>query len=139
MLIVEQFINGLTVGGIYALIALGYTMVYGIVKLINFAHGDIFMIGAFVGYFAVTLVVDIFIGSFLVSALGIEPSSVSSLQSFLTEYRLYIAIIASIIFCGLLGLFVERVAYRPLRESSPKTIIGSAVGLALIIIIAVFN
>ena len=139
MLIVEQFINGLTVGGIYALIALGYTMVYGIVKLINFAHGDIFMIGAFVGYFAVTLVVDIFIGSFLVSALGIEPSSVSSLQSFLTEYRLYIAIIASIIFCGLLGLFVERVAYRPLRESSPKTIIGSAVGLALIIIIAVFG
>ena len=103
MLIVEQFINGLTVGGIYALIALGYTMVYGIVKLINFAHGDIFMIGAFVGYFAVTLVVDIFIGSFLVSALGIEPSSVSSLQSFLTEYRLYIAIIASIIFCGLLS------------------------------------
>ena len=52
---------GISVGGQYALIAIGYTMVYGILRLINFAHGDIFMIGAFVGYFAVTLVVDIFI------------------------------------------------------------------------------
>lgn len=139
MEIVEQLINGLTVGGIYALIALGYTMVYGIVKLINFAHGDIFMIGAFIGYFAVTLIVDILIGSFIVSALNLEPSSVSGIKSFLTEYRLYIAIIASIVFCGLLGLFVEKVAYRPLRESSPKTIIISAVGLAVIIMVAVFG
>ena len=64
MEIVEQLLNGLTVGGIYALIALGYTMVYGIIKLINFAHGDIFMIGAFAGFFAISLIADIFIGSF---------------------------------------------------------------------------
>ena len=65
MEIIQQLLNGLTVGGIYALIALGYTMVYGIIKLINFAHGDIFMIGAFAGFFAITLITDLFIGTFL--------------------------------------------------------------------------
>ena len=135
----EQLMNGLTVGGIYALIALGYTMVYGIIKLINFAHGDIFMIGAYSGYFAVILIADIFIGSFLASALNLDAASSGGLKSFILEYRLYIAVIASIVFCGLLGLFVEKVAYRPLREGSPKTIIGSAVGLAVIIMIAVFG
>lgn len=125
----QQLLNGLTVGGIYALIALGYTMVYGIIKLINFAHGDIFMIGAFAGFFAITVVTDLFIGTFAASAAG----------AVLAEYKLIIAIVSSIIFCGLLGLFVERVAYRPLREGSPKTIIGSAVGLAFIIFAAVFG
>lgn len=129
MEIIQQLLNGLTVGGIYALIALGYTMVYGIIKLINFAHGDIFMIGAFAGFFAITLLTDFIAGSFLASSIG----------SVVSEYKLIIAIISSIIFCGLLGLFVERVAYRPLREGSPKTIIGSAVGLALIILVAVFG
>ncbi len=129
MEIVQQLLNGLTVGGIYALIALGYTMVYGIIKLINFAHGDIFMIGAFAGFFAITLITDLFIGTLVASSIGAVVS----------EYKLIIAIVSSIIFCGLLGLFVERVAYRPLREGSPKTIIGSAVGLALIIFVAVFG
>lgn len=129
MEIIQQLLNGLTVGGIYALIALGYTMVYGIIKLINFAHGDIFMIGAFAGFFAVTLITDLFIGTVVASSIG----------AVVAEYKLIIAIISSIIFCGLLGLFVERVAYRPLREGSPKTIIGSAAGLALIILAAVFG
>lgn len=129
MEIIQQLLNGLTVGGIYALIALGYTMVYGIIKLINFAHGDIFMIGAFAGFFAITLITDLFIGSLVASSIGAVVS----------EYKLIIAIVSSIIFCGLLGLFVERVAYRPLREGSPKTIIGSAIGLAFIIFAAVFG
>lgn len=129
MEIIQQLLNGLTVGGIYALIALGYTMVYGIIKLINFAHGDIFMIGAFAGFFAITLITDLFIGTLVASSIGAVVS----------EYKLIIAIISSIIFCGLLGLFVERVAYRPLREGSPKTIIGSAIGLAFIIFVAVFG
>lgn len=129
MEIIQQLLNGLTVGGIYALIALGYTMVYGIIKLINFAHGDIFMIGAFAGFFAITVITDLFIGTFVASSIG----------AVVAEYKLIIAIISSIIFCGLLGLFVERVAYRPLREGSPKTIIGSAVGLAVIILVAVFG
>jgi len=127
--IIQQLLNGLTVGGIYALIALGYTMVYGIIKLINFAHGDIFMIGAFAGFFAITLITDLFIGTLVASSIGAVVS----------EYKLIIAIVSSIIFCGLLGLFVERVAYRPLREGSPKTIIGSALGLAFIILVAVFG
>lgn len=129
MEIIQQLLNGLTVGGIYALIALGYTMVYGIIKLINFAHGDIFMIGAFAGFFAITLITDLFIGTLVASSIGAVVS----------EYKLIIAIVSSIIFCGLLGLFVERVAYRPLREGSPKTIIGSAIGLAFIIFVAVFG
>ncbi len=129
MEIIQQLLNGLTVGGIYALIALGYTMVYGIIKLINFAHGDIFMIGAFAGFFAITLITDLFIGTFLASSVG----------AFISEYKLIAAILSSIIFCGLLGIFVERVAYRPLREGSPKTIIGSAVGLDFIIFAAVFG
>lgn len=129
MEIIQQLLNGLTVGGIYALIALGYTMVYGIIKLINFAHGDIFMIGAFAGFFAITLITDLFIGTLVASSIGAVVS----------EYKLIIAIVSSIVFCGLLGLFVERVAYRPLREGSPKTIIGSAIGLAFIIFVAVFG
>ncbi len=129
MEIIQQLLNGLTVGGIYALIALGYTMVYGIIKLINFAHGDIFMIGAFAGFFAITLITDLFIGTLVASSVG----------AVFTEYKLITAIVSSIIFCGLLGLFVERVAYRPLREGSPKTIIGSAIGLAFIIFTAVFG
>lgn len=129
MEIIQQLLNGLTVGGIYALIALGYTMVYGIIKLINFAHGDIFMIGAFAGFFAITLITDLFIGTLVASSIG----------AVVLEYKLIIAIVSSIIFCGLLGLFVERVAYRPLREGSPKTIIGSALGLAFIILVAVFG
>ena len=136
---IQQVLNGLTVGGIYALIALGYTMVYGIIKLINFAHGDIFMIGAFIGYFTFTLIADVFIGSFLASALSLNAEAVQGAKAFILEYKFIIAVTAAIIFSGLLGIFVEKVAYRPLREGSPKTIIGSALGLVLIIFIAVFG
>lgn len=134
MEIIQQLLNGLTVGGIYALIALGYTMVYGIIKLINFAHGDIFMIGAFAGFFAVTLVTDFLIGALVSSTL-----SQVDVNAFISNYKIIIALIAATVFCGLLGLFVERVAYRPLREGSPKTIIGSAVGLIVIILVAVLG
>lgn len=109
--IIQQLLNGLTVGGIYALIALGYTMVYGIIKLINFAHGDIFMVGAFVGLFAAAAIADNFI----------------------------VAVLASVIICGILGIFVERVAYRPLRDNSPKVAATSAIGLLLILAVAVFS
>lgn len=134
MEIIQQLLNGLTVGGIYALIALGYTMVYGIIKLINFAHGDIFMIGAFAGFFAVTLITDFLIGALVSSTL-----SQAEVNAFISNYKLIIALIAAAVFCGFLGLFVERVAYRPLREGSPKTIIGSAVGLIAIILVAVLG
>lgn len=109
--IIQQILNGLTVGGIYALIALGYTMVYGIIKLINFAHGDIFMVGAFMGLVATNLLFDNF----------------------------FVAAIFAMIFCGLLGVFVERVAYRPLRDNSAKTVTVSAIGLVVIMLTAVFS
>lgn len=109
--IIQQLLNGLTVGGIYALIALGYTMVYGIIKLINFAHGDIFMVGAFIGLLAASLIVDNF----------------------------FVAAAVAMVLCGVLGIFVERVAYRPLRDYSAKTVAISAAGLLVIILIAVFS
>ena len=90
----QQLINGLSLGSIYALIALGYTMVYGIVKLINFAHGDILMIGAYAGFF-------------VLSAWGVNPVSMT------------IAFIFAMIVCAILAVIIERFAYRPLR-SAPR-------------------
>lgn len=99
----EQLINGLTLGSTYALIALGYTMVYGIVQLINFAHGEIYMFGAFVGLFLVTAGMNIFV-----------------------------ALLGAMLFCMLLGMLVERVAYRPLRgKSSRLSALISAIGVSI--------
>ncbi|MGE5405958.1 MAG: branched-chain amino acid ABC transporter permease [Candidatus Saccharibacteria bacterium] len=99
----EQLINGLTLGSTYALIALGYTMVYGIVQLINFAHGEVYMIGAFVGLF-------------LVTALGVN---------------IFIAILGAMAFCALLGMLIERVAYRRLRKFSRLSALISAIGVSI--------
>lgn len=101
--IIQQLINGVSLGSIYALIALGYTMVYGILSLINFAHGDIYMIGAFVGYALTT-----FLG------LGFFPS-------------LIIAMIA----CSILGMIIEKIAYKPMRNSSKIAILITAISVSL--------
>lgn len=99
----EQLINGLTLGSTYALIALGYTMVYGIVQLINFAHGEIYMFGAFVGLFLVTAGMNVFV-----------------------------ALLGAMLFCMLLGMLVERIAYRPLRgKSSRLSALISAIGVSI--------
>jgi branched-chain amino acid transport system permease protein len=90
MIFFQQLINGLSVGGIYALIALGYTMVYGIILLINFAHGDILMLGAYVGLWVIT-------------AVG---SGLSGMLS---------AFVSAMIVCAILAVIIERLAYRPLR------------------------
>ena len=100
----QQIINGISLGSVYALIALGYTMVYGIVRLINFAHGDVFMIGAFVGYFAIT-----------VFGLSFLP-----------------AIIIAMIFCAMLGVVMERLAYKPLRNAHRVAALMTAVGLSML-------
>lgn len=102
---IMQLINGLNVGSIYALIALGYTMVYGIAKLINFAHGDIIMVGAYV----------VLIG--------------------VNNYNLpiVIAILLAIIFCSLLGVIIEKVAYRPLRNASRITLLITAIGMSFLL------
>ncbi|MGE5391508.1 MAG: branched-chain amino acid ABC transporter permease [Deltaproteobacteria bacterium] len=100
----QQLLNGITLGSTYALIALGYTMVYGIVQLINFAHGEIYMFGAFAGLFLVT-VVGLPIGWALLGAMA---------------------------FCMLLGVVVERVAYRPIRgKSSRLSALISAIGVSI--------
>lgn len=109
---VQQLINGLTIGSIYALIALGYTMVYGILRLINFAHGDIYMIGAFVGLF-------------LARGLGYagEPSLIG----------LGITLIGSMLIAALIGMLIERLAYRPVRKYSRMTTLITAIGVSLLI------
>ena len=102
---VQQIINGISVGSIYALIALGYTMVYGIIKLINFAHGDVFMIGAFTGFYAITVLNLSFIPALLLAMAT----------------------------CSLLGVIIERVAYKRLRKSTRIAALTTAIGVSLFI------
>lgn len=104
----QQFINGLSLGSIYALIALGYTMVYGIVTLINFAHGDIMMMGAYAGYFVLV-------------ALGVTSGGFAA------------ALLVAMIFCGFLGVAIERLAYRPLRNAPRLNSLITAIAVELIL------
>jgi len=99
----QQLINGITLGAVYGLIALGYTMVYGIILLINFAHGEIFMAGAFVGLMMVTVF----------------------------KMNIFLALILAMAFCMVLGVVVERIAYRPLRNSSRLSALISAIGVSI--------
>ena len=95
---IQQLLNGLSLGSIYALIALGYTMVYGVLRFINFAHGDVYMVGAFSGYY---------LGGWLINHVGMSSSVL----------LLVTVLIGAMIFCALTGLLIERLAYRPLRNS----------------------
>ncbi len=104
-LFIQQTINGISLGSIYALIALGYTMVYGIIKLINFAHGDIIMVGAYIGWFCTT-----------------------SLQmSFIP------ALLIAMILTGLLGVLIERIAYKPLRNATRLAALITAIGMSFLL------
>ena len=108
---VQQLINGLNVGAIYALIALGYTMVYGILRLINFAHGDIYMVGAFTGFFIAVYF-----------ALA-GPSFIS----------LAIVLVGAMAVAAIVGMMIERFAYRPVRRYSRMTTLIMAIGVSLLI------
>ena len=99
--LIQQLINGISLGSIYALIALGYTMVYGIIKLINFAHGDIYMVGAYVGFYAVTM----------------------------TKMSIIPALIISMVVTGLLGI-LEKIAYKPLRKAPRISLLITAIGVS---------
>jgi branched-chain amino acid transport system permease protein len=117
-LFLQELVVGLTNGAIYALIALGYTMVYGIIELINFAHGDIFMIGTFVS----------------ISILGLFGiTSTSSPTGLALVGLLIIACLGSMLVCAVLGVVIERVAYRPLRNSPRLAPLISAIGVSLIL------
>ena len=104
----KQFVNGLSLGSIYALIALGYTMVYGIVKLIHFAHGDVMMVGAYTGYF-------------ILRAAGTTP------------FGLCLAFFGAMVVCSVLSLVIERCAYRPLRNAPRLNSLITAIAVELIL------
>ena len=110
---IQQLINGLTIGMIYALIALGYTMVYGIIQLINFAHGEIFITGAF----------------FALAVFGLFPHT----PQFNSALALVLAFGAAMAGCGLLGVAIERIAYRPLRKAPRLACLITAIGVSFIL------
>ncbi len=117
-LILQELVVGLTTGAIYALIALGYTMVYGIIELINFAHGDIFMIGTLVS----------------IAILGIFGITGTSAPSGLALAGVLIAAcLGSMLVCAVLGVVIERIAYRPLRNAPRLAPLISAIGVSLIL------
>lgn len=111
----QQLTNGIVVGAIYALIALGYTMVYGVLKLINFAHGEVFMIGCFVSLFVSW-------------SLGYTGSSIPTATN---PTALIWMILASMLVCGLVGVFLERFAYRPMRGQPRINSLITAIGISL--------
>ena len=102
---IQTLISGLSLGSIYALIALGYTMVYGIAKMLNFAHGDIIMIGAYAGIVAV-------------AQLGLPP---------------VLAVVLSVLVCVLLGVLIEHLAYKPLREAPSLSVLITAIGVSYLL------
>jgi branched-chain amino acid transport system permease protein len=110
--LLQHLVNGLSLGTIYALIALGYTMVYGVLKLINFAHGDVYMAGAFAGYY-------------LAGAMGAgdRPSVAKAVA----------VTLGAMVACGLLGLAIERAAYRPLRDRPRLTALITAIGISFLL------
>lgn len=101
--ILSTLINGLSLGGIYAMIALGYTMVYGIAKMLNFAHGDVIMIGGYV----------IFV--------------------FMATNNPLLAVLMAVVFCVILGIVIEKVAYKPLRGASPLAVLITAIGVSYLL------
>jgi len=109
----QQLINGLTVVGVYALIALGYTMVYGILELINFAHGEIYMLGAYLGI--------IFFGFF----------TAAGLTSYSLPLSLLLTFAMAVIFCSAYGFTMEKIAYRPLRNAPRLSPLISAIGVSI--------
>jgi len=105
----QQLLNGLSLGAIYALIALGYTMVYGVLRFINFAHSDVFMVGAFIGYYMGKLV----------------PEN--------TVWGGLVVLIVAMLGCAVLGMVIERLAYRPLRGAPTLNVLITAIGVSLLL------
>jgi branched-chain amino acid transport system permease protein len=108
----QQLVNGVTWGSVYALIALGYTMVYGILRLINFAHGDVYMLGAFFAYYAARVI-------------GASSSP--------TPGRALLILLVAMVGCGIVGFAIERGAYKPVRKSSRLAALITAIGVSLLL------
>jgi branched-chain amino acid transport system permease protein len=112
----QQLINGITLGSIYGLIAIGYTMVYGIIGMINFAHGDVFMVGAFIALIAIV-------------ALGL----VAGTSLALAVLALVLVLVLAMLVAGIFGWTIERVAYRPLRGSFRLAPLITAIGMSIVL------
>jgi branched-chain amino acid transport system permease protein len=131
---IQQLINGISLGAIYSLIALGYTMVYGVLKLINFAHGDVYMVGAFMGYYLANGLgangakmlgqsPDGLLARGLLGGGAMEPSLVTAL----------VVMLLAMAICAALGVIIERLAYRPVRKYSRLTALITAIGVSLLL------
>ena len=105
MSFVNYLINGVSLGSVYAIIALGYTMVYGIAKMLNFAHGDVIMIGSYVVFVAT-------------GSMGLPPLA---------------GVLLAVVVCTVLGVVIERVAYKPLRAASPLAVLITAIGVSYLL------
>ena len=108
----QQLINGLSLGAFYALIALGYTMVYGVLRFINFAHGDVFMIGSFCGYY-------------------LTPRLIPRFTGWSAPFGPVVVLILTMLICATLGIVIEKLAYRPLRSRPKLTVLITAIGVSL--------
>ncbi|KUO71860.1 MAG: ABC transporter permease [Clostridia bacterium BRH_c25] len=104
-MLIQQLINGLTIGSVYALVALGYTLAYGILGLINFAHGEVYMMGAFLSFALITFF----------------------------KVNVFVAFIAAIVLCGLLGILIEFVAFRSIRNGARSSQLISAIGMSILL------
>jgi branched-chain amino acid transport system permease protein len=109
--LLQQTINGVQIGAVYALIAVGYTLVYGVLKFINFAHGDVYMVGAYLGFFAVT--------SWFTGAPPLAQG--------------FIGLAVAMAGCAALGVLIERLAYKPVRSSGRLTALITAIGVSLLL------
>jgi branched-chain amino acid transport system permease protein len=130
----QQLINGISLGAIYSLIALGYTMVYGVLKLINFAHGDVYMVGAFMGYYLANglgargaqmlgMSADGLVARGLLGGGTLEPSLITAL----------VVMLLAMAICAAIGVVIERLAYRPVRKYSRLTALITAIGVSLLL------
>ncbi|HIR20459.1 MAG TPA: branched-chain amino acid ABC transporter permease [Candidatus Pelethomonas intestinigallinarum] len=112
----SYLINGVSLGSIYAIIALGYTMVYGIAKMLNFAHGDVIMVGAYVSFYTTSFAAN--------SLLGENPSALASAGATL------LSVLAAMAVCTVLGVIIEGLAYRPLRQAGSLAVLITAIGVS---------
>jgi branched-chain amino acid transport system permease protein len=124
-LFLQQLLNGISLGSIYALIALGYTMVYGVLRFINFAHGDIYMLGAFSGFFVAPLVTRF---------IPLQQYDTFTPQNFFTiACGAGLVMLISMAICAIIGVLIEKIAYRPLRDKPRLTVLITAIGVSLFI------
>ena len=113
---ISYLINGISLGSVYAIIALGYTMVYGIAKMLNFAHGDVIMVGAYVSFYTTSFAAN--------SLLGENPSALASAGATLLSVLVAMAV------CTVLGVIIEGLAYRPLRQAGSLAVLITAIGVS---------